>query len=120
MDDQTFKAKLTEEEYRILREGGTEVPFTGKVIEPRDDGNFHCRACGAALFTKSAKFDSGTGWPSFDEAIVGAVLEKRDTSHGMIRTEILCANCNSHLGHVFTDGPTKTGMRYCTNSVCFE
>lgn len=115
-----FKKKLTPEEYKVLREGGTEAPFTGRSIEPGQDGKFHCKACGAALFEKDAKFDSGTGWPSFDKAIPGAIVEKADDSHGMIRTEILCANCKSHLGHVFDDGPTETGKRYCTNSVCFE
>jgi len=120
MQDDDFKKKLSKEEYHILREGGTEAPFSGKAIEPGEDGNFHCKACGASLFSKTAKFESGTGWPSFDQAIPGAVIEKSDTSHGMIRAEILCATCGSHLGHVFEDGPTKTGKRYCTNSVCFE
>lgn len=120
MDQDDFKKKLSEEEYRVLRQGGTEAPFTGRAIEPGDDGRYHCRACGAALFEKSAKFESGTGWPSFDQAMPGAIEEKIDESHGMVRTEILCANCKSHLGHVFEDGPTDTHKRYCTNSVCFE
>jgi peptide-methionine (R)-S-oxide reductase len=120
MNEEDFKNKLSEEEYRILREGGTEAPFTGKAIGPGEDGNYHCRACGAALFEKGAKFESGTGWPSFDQAIPGSVIEEVDTSHGMTRTEIRCATCGSHLGHVFDDGPTDTGKRYCTNSVCFE
>ncbi len=120
MNEEELKKKLNEKEYHILREGGTEAPFSGKSIEPGEDGNFHCKVCGAPLFTKSAKFESGTGWPSFDEAIPGSVKEKTDSSLGMTRTEILCANCGSHLGHVFDDGPTETGKRYCTNSVCFE
>lgn len=120
MHEEDFKNKLSEEEYKILREGGTEAPFTGKAIEPGADGRYHCRACGAALFEADAKFDSGTGWPSFDQAIAGAVKEELDTTHGMVRTEIKCAQCASHLGHVFNDGPTSTGLRYCTNSVCFE
>ena len=114
-----YKNKLTEQEYHVLREGGTELPFSGRAIMPGDDGNYHCKACGAALFEQSAKFESGTGWPSFDECIKGAVVEKQDESMGMIRTEIMCAKCGSHLGHVFDDGPTQTGKRYCTNSVCF-
>jgi peptide-methionine (R)-S-oxide reductase len=120
MNEQDIKNKLTKEEYQVLRERGTERPFSGKHIEAGQDGNFHCRVCGAALFAKDSKFESGTGWPSFDQAIEGSVIEKEDTSHGMLRIEILCAECNSHLGHVFDDGPTKTGKRYCTNSVCFE
>lgn len=119
MDEKDYKNKLSKEEYRILREAGTEAPFSGKALKPGADGNFHCKACGASLFHQNAKFESDTGWPSFDEAISGALVEKADTSFGMFRTEILCAKCGSHLGHVFNDGPTKTGKRYCTNSVCF-
>jgi peptide-methionine (R)-S-oxide reductase len=115
-----WKEKLTPEQYQILREKGTEAPFTGKHIEPGEDGQYHCAACGAALFAGTAKFESGTGWPSFDQALPGAVKEITDDSHGMSRTEIVCTNCGSHLGHVFDDGPTSTGKRYCTNSVCFE
>jgi peptide-methionine (R)-S-oxide reductase len=120
MNEEELKKKLTPEEYQILREGGTEAPFSGKSIEAGDDGNFHCKVCDNPLFSKDSKFESGTGWPSFDEALPGAILEKTDFSYGMLRTEILCAKCNSHLGHVFEDGPTKTGKRYCTNSVCFS
>lgn len=120
MNEDEYKKKLTNEEYRIMREGGTEPAFSGKSIEPGSDGMFHCKACGAALFDKGAKFESGTGWPSFDRALKGAIMEKEDSSAGMTRTEILCAKCGSHLGHVFDDGPTTTGKRYCTNSVCFE
>jgi peptide-methionine (R)-S-oxide reductase len=120
LNDQTFKEKLTEEQYRILREKGTEAPFSGKLIHPDKDGLYRCVACGNPLFNAEAKFDSGTGWPSFDEALPGAVKNIEDTSHGMTRTETVCAVCESHLGHVFDDGPTKTGKRYCMNSVCFE
>lgn len=120
MSEEDYKKQLSVQEYNVLRQGGTEAPFSGKNIEPGKDGNFHCKVCGSALFEKSAKFESGTGWPSFDRAIKGAILEKTDLTHGMIRTEILCAKCGSHLGHVFNDGPTQTGKRYCTNSVCFE
>lgn len=119
MNEEDIKKQLTPEEYRILREGGTEAPFSGKHVVPGADGNVHCKVCDAPLFAYTAKFESGTGWPSFDEAIPGAVVEIEDTSHGMYRTEIRCATCNSHLGHVFSDGPTKTGKRYCTNAVCF-
>ncbi len=103
----------------MLRQKGTEVPFSGKLAQP-EDGVYKCAACGNPLFKDDAKFDSGTGWPSFDQALPGAVEEVEDTSHGMRRTEIACAVCHSHLGHVFDDGPTQTGKRYCTNSVCFE
>lgn len=120
MNEEDLKKRLSEQEYYVLREKGTEAPFSGKSIEPGADGKFHCKVCGQALFDKSAKFESGTGWPSFDQAIKDSILEKEDTSHGMYRTEILCKNCGSHLGHVFDDGPTETGKRYCTNSVCFE
>lgn len=120
MTDDDYKKKLSDEEYRVLREGGTEAPFTGRSIEPGADGNYHCKACGAPLFPQTAKFESGTGWPSFDSALPGAIIEEKDDSLGMARTEIRCAACGSHLGHVFNDGPTETGKRYCTNSVCFE
>lgn len=111
---------LNAQERHVLLEGGTEAPFSGRAIEPWEDGSFHCRVCGNALFPKEAKYESGTGWPSFDRAITGSIHEREDLSHGMIRTEICCAKCASHLGHVFNDGPTTTGKRYCTNSVCFS
>ncbi len=120
IDENELKQKLSEQEYRILREKGTEAPFSGKAIVAGSDGNFHCRVCAAALFAQDSKFDSGTGWPSFDQAIPGAVKEKEDHAYGMRRMEILCSACESHLGHVFNDGPSSTGRRYCTNSVCFE
>lgn len=119
-NEDEIKKKLTDEQYRVLREKGTEMPFSGRSIKPNKDGVYACALCGNPLFKAEAKFDSGTGWPSFDEAIPGAVKNIVDDSHGMIRTEIVCAKCDSHLGHVFDDGPTKTGKRYCTNSVCFE
>ncbi len=119
MEKDYAQRELSEQEYAILRKGGTEAPFTGKHIVPGDDGCYHCRLCNAPLFSQDAKFESGTGWPSFDAALPGALREISDTSHGMIRTEIQCATCGAHLGHVFDDGPTKTGKRYCTNSVCF-
>ncbi|MES2315204.1 MAG: peptide-methionine (R)-S-oxide reductase MsrB [Patescibacteria group bacterium] len=120
MTEEEFKQKLTPEQYRVLREKGTEMPGTGKYLHENKDGTYECMACGNPLFTSDAKFDSGTGWPSFDQAIPGAVEEHTDNTLGMERTEILCARCKSHLGHVFNDGPTKTGKRYCTNSVCLD
>lgn len=119
-NDDDFKNKLTPEQYRVLREKGTEAPFSGKLIQPDKEGLYRCAACGNALFTAESKFESGTGWPSFDEALPGAIKNIEDNSHGMRRTETVCAVCESHLGHVFDDGPTKTGKRYCMNSVCFQ
>lgn len=118
--EEEWKAKLTPEQYAILRERGTEAPFSGKLLHESRDGTYMCAACGNALFASDAKFDSGTGWPSFDTALPGAVELKEDASHGVLRTEVTCAKCGSHLGHLFDDGPTKTGKRYCMNSVCLD
>ena len=118
MNEEEIKTKLTDEEYRVLRKQGTEMPFTGELLKEDRDGDFHCKVCDAVLFKSGAKFDSGTGWPSFDQAVPGAVQENVDISFGMRRVEAVCANCKSHLGHVFPDGPTPTGQRYCINSVC--
>ncbi|MCT8340146.1 peptide-methionine (R)-S-oxide reductase MsrB [Luteirhabdus pelagi] len=115
-----WREQLGEERYRILREKGTERPFTGKYNMHFQDGQYVCGACHQPLFESNSKFDSGCGWPSFDEAIEGAVEYEKDRSLGMIRTEILCANCGSHLGHVFNDGPTETGQRYCVNSLSVD
>ncbi|GAA4271656.1 peptide-methionine (R)-S-oxide reductase MsrB [Aquimarina gracilis] len=112
-----WKEQLSEEQYRILRQKGTERPFTGQYNLHFEDGSYKCMACNVSLFESDSKFESGCGWPSFDKSIEGSIEYIRDTSHGMIRTEIVCANCGSHLGHVFNDGPTDTGQRYCVNSV---
>ena len=111
-----WKEKLSPEQYRILREKGTEAPHTGTYNLHFENGEYNCAACNTKLFESDSKFDSGCGWPSFDEAIEGAVEYVQDRSFGMIRTEILCSNCGGHLGHVFDDGPTETGQRYCVNS----
>ena len=113
-------AELGPERYRILRQKGTERPFSGKYNLTAEDGTYKCGACATPLFESSSKFDSGCGWPSFDESIEGSVEYVKDTSFGMIRTEILCATCGSHLGHVFNDGPTQTGQRYCVNSLSVD
>ena len=115
-----WKEQLGLEKYKILREKGTEFPHTGKYNLSFDKGTYCCAACGEPLFESDSKFHSGCGWPSFDESIPGKVEYIKDTTHGMIRTEILCVNCGSHLGHVFDDGPTQTGQRYCVNSLSID
>ncbi|MEH6681560.1 MAG: peptide-methionine (R)-S-oxide reductase MsrB [Sediminicola sp.] len=116
--EEEWKNQLSEEEYRILRKKGTEYPHTGQYNVHAADGSYHCKACGAKLFESDHKFDSGCGWPSFDQAVEGAIEYIRDNTHGMVRTETVCANCGGHLGHVFDDGPRETtGQRYCINSV---
>ena len=119
--EEEWKKKLSQEQYNILREKGTEMPFTGKYIHNKNKGTYHCAACGAELFSSDAKFDSGTGWPSFDRPENRKNVElKKDFSHGMIRAEVICKKCGGHLGHVFNDGPTETGQRYCINSCALD
>ena len=113
-----WRARLSADEYTVLREKGTERAFSGEYWNVFEDGMYHCRGCGEALFESTSKFDAGCGWPSFDRAAsAGVVTEDRDMSHGMVRTEILCEKCGGHLGHVFPDGPTDTGLRDCVNSL---
>ena len=121
MKENEWKNKLSPEEYAVMRGGGTEAPFTGEYVHTKEEGMYACKACGAELFSSNAKFESGTGWPSFDEpANLENVELKEDDSHGMRRTEVLCKKCGGHLGHLFDDGPTATGKRYCINSVCLD
>ena len=114
-----WKAKLSEEEHRVMRESGTERPHTSVLNAEWREGCYHCKGCGKALFESPAKFDAGCGWPSFDrEAPEANITQILDWSHGMVRIEVRCSGCDSHLGHVFTDGPTETGTRYCINGIC--
>jgi peptide methionine sulfoxide reductase msrA/msrB len=117
LSEQEWKAKLSPEQYYILREKGTESPFSGEFVFTKEKGTYKCAGCGEALFTDDMKFESNCGWPSFDKEIAGGkIIQSNDNSHGMNRTEITCAKCGGHLGHIFDDGPTETGKRYCVNS----
>lgn len=118
IDEAELKQRLTPQQYNILREKGTEAPFSSPLLEEKGSGMFNCAVCGNELFASTAKFDSGTGWPSFDQAIPGSVEMHEDNAYGMSRTEVVCAKCGSHLGHVFDDGPATTGKRFCINGAC--
>ncbi len=121
LSEEQWRSKLSPQRYAVLRESATEAPWTGEYLHVNEDGTFHCAGCGASLFSSSSKFDSGCGWPSFDQALSEeAVVEREDRSASMVRTEIICSNCGGHLGHVFPDGPTDTGLRYCVNSLSLD
>ena len=117
LNDETLRQRLTPHQYQVLREKGTERPGSSPLNFEKRDGLFHCAACGTALFRSDTKYESGSGWPSFFAPIEGAVENRVDNAHGMQRVEVVCANCHSHLGHVFPDGPRPTGDRYCMNGL---
>jgi peptide-methionine (R)-S-oxide reductase len=118
--DEAWREQLSRDRFAVLRQGATEAPFTGSLLHVDADGVFTCAGCGQILFTSSQKFDSGCGWPSFDACLPGTIIERMDRSLLRRRTEIICSKCGGHLGHVFDDGPTATGLRYCVNSLALD
>mgnify|MGYP001303715536 FL=1 len=120
--EDAWRKLLSQEEYRVLREQGTEYPHSGAYNNHYEKGTYNCRGCNQPLYASDSKFDSGCGWPSYDQSIEGAIEYRKDSSHGMVRVEIVCSNCGGHQGHVFDDGPTASGKRYCVNSasISFE
>ena len=115
-----WQEQLSPEEFYVCRQSGTEAPFSGMYYDNEEEGPYYCTCCNAPLFTSDTKFDSGTGWPSYFEPVENSITEIKDSNHGMVRVEVRCANCDSHLGHVFPDGPEPTGQRYCINSVSLK
>lgn len=113
---QEWQEQLSPEEFHVCRQSGTEAPFSGKYYDNQEEGTYDCVCCGAPLFSSDTKFDSGTGWPSYFEGVEDSIREIKDSTHGMVRVEVRCASCDSHLGHLFPDGPEPTGQRYCINS----
>ncbi len=120
LTDEEWRQRLSEGQYRVTRQKGTEMPFSGKYVRHHEEGIYRCVACGLPLFASDTKFDSGSGWPSFSSFVPGAIEEAPDDTHGMERIEVSCARCGAHLGHVFPDGPEPTGLRYCINSVALD
>jgi peptide-methionine (R)-S-oxide reductase len=120
LTDAEWRQRLSPAQYAVMRQHGTERPGSCGLLREKRPGTFHCAGCGQALFQGGTKFESGTGWPSFDTPVEGGIAESRDVSHGMVRIEVHCANCGSHMGHVFPDGPPPTGLRYCINGVALD
>ena len=117
---QEWQKQLSPEEFHVCRQAGTEAPFSGKYYDNKEEGTYNCICCNAPLFSSDTKFDSGTGWPSYYECFEDSIKEIKDVNHGMVRVEVRCNSCDSHLGHVFPDGPEPTGQRYCINSVSLD
>jgi peptide-methionine (R)-S-oxide reductase len=120
LSDREWRERLSDAQYRVLREAGTEAPFTGRYVDNHESGEYLCAGCGEILFGSDSKYDSGSGWPSFTEPARPAISEHEDSAHGMRRVEVRCARCDGHLGHVFPDGPGATGLRYCINSASLD